>query len=191
MKIYKKTKHKKNVLQRDGRPLTVMAMIAMAMVLLFACGMGQRGSAPPPELYVDVLLAGTQGGGIHQEPSAEWITSREELDQLFNKLSAAQLPAQDPNKTTQIDFSVSRFILVSMGQKPTAGYSLKLDPESCSITKNSASISLVWSEPDPGMVSAQVITNPFILLRISKGGYDAVKIVDQHGQTWFDLLVVD
>jgi hypothetical protein len=78
-----------------------------------------------------------------------------------------------------------------MGQKPTAGYSLKLDPESCSITKNSASISLVWSEPDPGMVSAQVITNPFILLSISKGFYDSVKFVDQYGKTRLNVLIAD
>ena len=70
-----------------------------------------------------------------------------------------------------------------------AGYSLKLDPESCSISQETAYISLVWIEPAPGMVAAQVITNPFILLKLSKGGYDAVKVVDQHEQTRFDLPV--
>jgi len=34
-----------------------------------------------------------------------------------------------------------------------------------------------------------VITNPFILLKLSKGGYVVVKIVDQHEQTRFDLPV--
>ena len=102
---------------------------------------------------------------------------------------ALQMPAQDIKLALEVDFNASRILLVRMGQKPTAGYSLKLDPESCSVFQQTAYISLIWSEPDPGMVTAQVITNPFILLKLSKGGYDVVKIVDQHAQTRFDLPV--
>ena len=94
-------------------------------------------------------------------------------------------------KTADVDFETLRIVMISMGQKPTAGYSLKLDPDSCHISRNTAIISLIWSEPDPGMMAAQVITNPYILLEISKGGYEGIKIVDQHGQTRFDLSVTE
>lgn len=187
----KENNHIENLSEFDCTLLQMMAVVAIAMTFLFACGMGQRGNSPPPELGVDVLFTGTQGGGNHQEPSAEWITSREELDQLLNKLSAGQLPAQDLNKTTEIDFSASRVLLVRMGQNPTAGYRLKLDSESCMISQQTAYISVIWSEPDPGMVAAQVITNPFILLKISKGGYESVNVVDQHGQKRFELQLND
>jgi len=166
-------------------------MVAMAMSLLFACGMGQRGSAPPPELNVDVLLARTQGADSRLEASAKWIASREALEQLLVGQKAGQLPTQDLKPALVVDFAASRILLVRMGQKPTAGYSLKLDPGSCNIAQETASISLVWSEPAPGMVTAQVITNPYILLKLSKGGYDNVKVVDQHKKTLFDLPVAD
>lgn len=167
----------------------LIALIAMAMAMLFACGMGQRGNAPAPELSVDVLLTGTRGIDSHPELSAKWVTSREELEQMVEGQKALQMPAQDVKLALEVDFNASRILLVRMGQKPTAGYSLKLDPESCSVSQQTAYISLIWTEPDPGMVTAQVITNPFILLKLSKGGYDVVKIVDQHEQARFDLPV--
>ena len=167
------------------------AVFAMAMAFLFASGMGQRASAPPSELHVGVLTAGTQGGGNRPEPSAGWISSREELEHLFEAQNAQQLPAQDVNGALGLDFSAFRMLMVRMGQKPTAGYNLTLEPESCSISKDTAVISLVWNEPEPGMVAAQVMTHPFILLKISKGGYDKVQVVDQHGQIRFELPVDD
>ena len=178
-----------NIWSKNSVLTRVLALVAMVMALLFACGMGQRGSAPPPELNVDVLLTGTQGIDSRLEASAEWIASREELEQLLADQKTRQLPAQEQKPALEVDFTLSRILLVRMGQKPTAGYSLKLNPESCSISGQTAFISLIWTEPDPGMVAAQVITNPYILLKISKGGYDAVKIVDQHDQTRFDLPV--
>ncbi|MEN8246904.1 MAG: protease complex subunit PrcB family protein [Thermodesulfobacteriota bacterium] len=171
--------------------IKMLAMVAMSMALLFTCGMGQRGGVPAPELHVDILLTGTQGDGSHPEPSAEWIASREELGQLVDVHKSGQLPAQDRAAALDIDFNTTRILLVRMGQKPTAGYSLKLDPESCSISQKIAHISLIWAEPAPDLVTAQVITSPFILLKLSKGGYDAVEVVDQHGQARFDLLVAD
>ena len=171
--------------------LKIPPMIAVVMSLLFSCGMGQRGNVPPPELSVDVLLAGTQAIDSHLEASAEWIASREELEQLLDGLKASQMPAQDLKPALEVDFAISSILLVRMGQKPTAGYSLKLDAESCNISQETAYISLVWVEPAPGMVAAQVITNPFILLKLSKGGYAAVNVVDQHKKTLFDLPVAD
>ena len=161
----------------------LIALLTMAMAMLFACGMGQRGNAPAPALSVDVLLTGTRGIDSRPELSAKWVKSREELEQMIEGQKARKIPSQE------IDFNASRILLVRMGQKPTAGYSLKLDPESCSVSQQTAYISLIWTEPDPGMVTAQVITNPFILLKLSKGGYVVVKIVDQHEQTRFDLPV--
>ena len=166
----------------DCIPVRMIAMITLAMALLFACGMGQKGSAPPPELRVEALSAGTQGGGSNPEPSAERITSREELKTVLDARIGNQIPVQNLTKDLEIDFSTSWVLLVRMGQKPTAGYSLKLDPASCSISQQTAHVSLLWAEPDPGMVTAQVITSPFILLAISKGGYNSVEVVDQQGQ---------
>ena len=169
--------------------LKIPPMIAVVMSFLFACGMGQSGNVPAPELSVDVIMTGARGNDTRSQPSIKWIVSQEKLEQLIDDQGANLLLAQNVTTPLEIDFTLSRILLVRMGQKPTAGYNIKLDPESCSISQETAYISLVWTEPDPGMVAAQVITNPFILLKISKGGYDAVKIVDQHDQTRFDLPV--
>jgi len=170
-------------------PIRILAAIAMAMAFLFTSGMGQRASTPPPELHVEVVAGGTQGMGGSPEPSARWIASREDLDQVFGAQHALQLPAQDVKEALAVDSSAFRVLMVNMGQKPTAGYSFKLEPESCSISQQTAHITLIWTEPAPGMVAAQVITHPFILLKISKEGYDSVEIVDQQGQIRLEMPV--
>jgi hypothetical protein len=181
----------KNRLKSTYSPIKILAVVTMAVALLFACGMGQRAAAPPQELHVDVVAGGTQGMGSGPEPSAMWIAARDELDQVFGAQNALQLPAQDRKEALDVDFSTFRMLMVNMGQKPTAGYSLALDPQGGSISRQTAHITLIWTEPAPGMVTAQVVTHPFILLTISKGGFDSVKIVDQHGQTRFELSVYD
>ena len=138
---------------------------------------------------MDVMLSGTQGKADRTEPSADWVTSREGLDRLLKGYPILQLPIEDQQVILAVDFNASRALLVRMGQQPTAGYSLSLSPEGCGISGRNALISLVWKEPAQGMATAQVITHPFILLKISRGGYDAVQVVDQDGQVRFDLPV--
>lgn len=167
----------------------MLGAIAMALTLLLVVGMGQRGNAPVPELRVAVLLSGTRDTAERTEPSAAWITSGAELERSIDRLGALQLPAEDMQALIAVDLAAYRILLIGMGQKPTAGYGLELAPESCSLAERNARISLVWREPAQGMVTAQVITHPFILLKVSKGGYDAVQVVDQHGQVRFDLPV--
>ena len=167
----------------------MLVAAAMALTLLFTLGMGQRGNAPGVELSVEAILSGTRGTVDRTEPTVAWITSSEELERLTQDLQARQPPATDSQEDLSIDFSVSRVLLVRMGQQPTAGYGLGLAPVAGGITDRIALINLVWKEPAQGMATAQVITNPFMLLKISRGGYDTVKVVDQHGQTRFELSV--
>lgn len=181
----------KNILKIECTATRIVAIVAMSMSLLFACGMGQRGGTPAPELHVDVLLSGTQGGGSRPEPSAKWITSFEELEQLVATHKSGQLPAQDQAAALESDFNTSRILIARMGQQPTAGYSTKLDTGSCSISQETAHISLIWTEPSPDLVAAQVITSPFILLKLSKGGYDSVEVVDQNERSLFNLPVAE
>ena len=84
-----------------------------------------------------------------------------------------------------------RVLLVRMGRKPTAGYGLACIPERSGLDGATAVVALEWSEPPPGQISAQVVTNPFVVLKISKPGYNRVKLVDQNDQTLFELAVDD
>jgi len=39
-----------------------------------------------------------------------------------------------------------------------------------------------WSAPAPGMLSAQVVTSPCVLIKLSKGDFAAIQVVDQNDQ---------
>lgn len=171
--------------------LRIIGTAALSLILLFGLAMGQRESAPIPELSVDVLLSGTRGDLGHAEPSATWITSNDELDGLIKSHHARQLSDEDRQAILGVDFNASRALLVRMGQQPTAGYSLSLTPEDCGISGRIARISLVWKEPAQGMATAQMITHPFILLKISRDGYNSLQVIDQHGKARIELSVSD
>ncbi|MBW2677277.1 MAG: protease complex subunit PrcB family protein [Deltaproteobacteria bacterium] len=166
-----------------------MACISLSILVL--CGMGQRGDAPPMELKVDVLFEDTRGPDNSLEPSAEWIDSQAALERVYAATATLQLPAAESEPVPQIDWAENRVLLVKMGRKPTPGYAIQLHPEHCKISQDTAFISLRWSEPAPGSVLAQMITSPFILLKLEKQGYSSVNVMDQHGKTLFELPVAE
>jgi len=169
--------------------MLTMACISLSMLVL--CGMGQRGDAPPMELKVNVLFEDTRGPDNSLEPSAEWIDSQAALERVYTATATLQLPAEASLSIPEIDFTTNRVLLVRMGRKPTPGYAIQLHPEHCKISQDTAFISLRWSEPAPGSVLAQMITSPFILLKLEKQGYSSVNVMNQHGKTLFELPVAE
>jgi hypothetical protein len=73
-------------------------------------------------------------------------------------------------------------LLVEMGQKPTAGYGLRLSEMPARRVGTTLEIPFRWSEPAPGAITAQVVTSPCVLLRVDAGDARSVRIVDEQGQ---------
>ena len=170
------------------------ASLAAALIVstLFLWGMARRADTPPPSFSIHTLLAGVHmAGNQGTEPSAEWILSRQALQKIFSDAASHTLPASAAETTAEVDLAAYRVLLVRMGLKPTAGYSLHCLPERSGLDGATAVVAVQWSTPPPGQAGAQVVTNPFVLLKISKRGYNRVKVVDQNDQTLFELASDD
>lgn len=154
-----------------------------------ACGAGRQNESNSAHPEIAVLFVDTQGMRTSAASSATWILSMEELERLYAGFSALQLSAA-ATPVPEIDFDHHRVLLVEMGQKPTGGYAVHLNPDSPDASTDTALVNLQWKEPEPSSVVPQVITSPFILLKMEKGNYTAVRVMDQHHQTLFDLPVI-
>jgi len=80
------------------------------------------------------------------------------------------------------------FIKVDMGEKPTAGYHFALISQQLRIDNAIAQLDLAWLSPQPGGMTAQVITTPCIYLQLQKADYQQVIIRDSQGRQRFLLM---
>jgi hypothetical protein len=68
-----------------------------------------------------------------------------------------------------------------MGVHPTAGYSLSLAHTHARLDHDVVTIPLTWHEPAQGAITAQVITQPCLIVALEKRQYAGVRVVDQSG----------
>lgn len=124
-----------------------------------------------PEADVRVLASGLQCGSTDRASIAE-IGSSQEL--------SARLPDRSPAEPP-VAFDRERIFIISMGQQPTAGYSLGLARPRAGIDHAIATLLLDWQTPAPGAFTAQVITRPCLVITLEKRRYAGVRVVDQNG----------
>jgi hypothetical protein len=78
-------------------------------------------------------------------------------------------------------------LFIEMGQKPTGGYSVSLNKESSYFSdKPAAVICLNWNIPDQDAVLAKVMTSPYLILKLTKGNFTKIVVLDQENHTLFE-----
>ena len=123
------------------------------------------------EVNVRTLTSGLQCGKSKGVTIVE-LGSREEL--------GVQQPALLPGDLASA-FSSERIFVISMGLHPTAGYSLSLAHARARLEYDVVTIPLIWHEPARGAITAQVITQPCLIVALEKRQYAGVRVVDQSG----------
>lgn len=86
-----------------------------------------------------------------------------------------------------INFGHSWALLIEMGQKSTGGYSVSLDKFSSRLSDETAVIRINWNTPSKDALMTQIITSPYLMLRLSKENFTKVVVVDQENQTLFEI----
>jgi len=139
-------------------------------LVLVACAV-QDVDGRAREVDVRVLTSGLQCGKSKGVTIVE-LGSREEL--------GAQQPALLPGDLAAA-FNSERVFVISMGLHPTAGYSLSLAHTRARLDHDVVTIPLTWHEPAQGAITAQVITQPCLIVALEKRHYAGVRVVDQRG----------
>jgi len=80
-----------------------------------------------------------------------------------------------------LDFGHVSVIVISMGQKPTPGYTVDVSEGSVTLQGKALTISALWHQPPQGAVLPQVITSPCIAITVPTAQYSTVNVENQNG----------
>ena len=111
-------------------------------------------------------------------PGVRWMT---DSDQLSEWLAGKGVVTTDNQALPDVDFDADGVLVIWMGQRRTSGYSLELAPDAAVVDGRVARVPVRWVEPEEGMLTPQVITHPYLLLRLPRGNYDSIAVVDERG----------
>ncbi len=136
-------------------------------LLLTACAV-QDADERTDEVGVRSLTSGLQCGKGKRAAIVE-----------FDSTEARQ-PALAPGDLASA-LDSERVFVISMGRRPTAGYHLNLAQARARLEHGVVTIPVVWHEPAPGSITAQVITQPCLIVALEKRRYAGVRVVDQSG----------
>ena len=127
------------------------------------------------------IRSGQQMAGDSKTPGCMWITNENQLSGLMDGVGKGTKFSARPTLRPKIDFSAYGILAVWMGQKPTGGYALKLMDETAEIRNQTVLVPVRWIEPQKGMLTTQVIIHPYLMIRMAKGHYNRIVVIDQNG----------
>ncbi len=158
-------------------------LIFLSFFVLASC-QAKTGSNVHDILLVK-LFRGLQCPLEESTASAHWVSDSEALQQLINSV-----PKRVIGQTINLpsfDFKQRRLLLVSMGQRPSAGYQLVLQDEKLGREGKDLVLYLRWKQPDVDGLYAAVITYPCVWLDMPKLADIGVRILDGKGKQHFYL----
>lgn len=159
-----------------------LAMVTTMILGTSACqsGMEQAGSpetVPVRNVYISQQCYGDAAG-------IEPIREAQALADWWQPISRRQLPAKPlPQSLGTIRFNESDVFVISMGRQTSSGYGIELYENRALMELGTLTIPANFTKPPPGMMTAQVMSRPCIVVAVPSNPYQAVIVLDQRGNT--------
>ena len=136
-----------------------------------------------------VLLTGVQRGiGESDSMEAVWVSDEKQWNNLIASIPAERLELfPEPVAAPDVDFTKYGVLLIRMGEKPNGGYGLTLTADEAKIENREARIPVRLSEPEPGYMYTQAIVYPHLVIKMEKGAFDGIAVIDQKGSVMLRL----
>ncbi|NOZ52397.1 MAG: protease complex subunit PrcB family protein [Gammaproteobacteria bacterium] len=110
-----------------------------------------------------------------------WAVNAAEYAQLFAQLRGGMLSSPAPQPPL-VDFSRYGVLLIAMGQQRTGGYGITLSAQPLVSQGDVAILQIEWQEPSPDMMVIQMLSSPCLLVKVPRGSYSRIQVVDQRNQ---------
>lgn len=162
-----------------GRIIWVSGL--MAVLLGHGCVNTPRGQAAGGDVAVETLHSWALCTGASTSPNAVWIDSRQMFKVHWQRIHSHRIGAGKPS-IPQIEWDTHGLVLIHMGQKPTGGYGLELIRRRALLKDGTAHVRVNWKQPPANAIATTMITSPCLLVKIRRGDYHSVAIIDQSGR---------
>ena len=167
--------------------LWVVIMLTIATLLPPACVHMSKPGASTMLVRLAVLRSGNMTDNANRLPGGIWISGQKQLAAIVSRLQQGQILTKDI-VLSEIDFNEDGVLLVWMGQKNTGGYALALMADHADINNDDVRVPIRWIAPQKGQVVSQMMTHPFLMVKMTKGLYAKVIVIDQNS---LEKVVVD
>ncbi|MGD9164330.1 MAG: protease complex subunit PrcB family protein [Chromatiales bacterium] len=147
-------------------------LTGMGLILLVACGCNTLASS-------SVSVIDQFRCGVNHIAGVQLLSDAGSI-----KTDSARISIGKPQKDSDVknlDQDQFWIVRVDMGRQPSGGYGLRLMSEQLEISSDRARVALEWLEPKAGLVQIQALTYPCLYLKVAKGNYSRLEIVDQEG----------
>jgi len=161
-------------------PITIV--FGLLVLPTAACqSWAERGAQQSDKPAVEAIYASAHCGRVQTTPSATWIDSARQLETSIKRIRSGMLGGK-PVKLPMLDFQHEIVLLVEMGQRPTLGYRLEMaGADDLRISQHQAQLTLDWLHPPADALVAQAITSPCLLIKLDRGSYTSIQILDRQG----------
>jgi hypothetical protein len=167
--------------KKDGimnRMLLFVLLVAVNL-MVGGCAHSTPSATAPEAVPMAVIFGGSMAGGTDMAPGGVWLSDQKQLDALMDRLfKGTRIPSQ---VGPDIDFSAEGVLVVWMGRKTSGGYALELAADRAEIEDHTARVPVRWIEPAKGAMVTQIMTDPYLMVRLAKGGYDKIVVIDADG----------
>jgi hypothetical protein len=109
----------------------------------------------------EIVQQGTYSG--KRDTIAKLIATQAEWEQLWKQHVSVLVP-QPP--VPQIDFETEVVVAIFAGEKKSGGYAVVIKDVSAEV--NDVVVTYRFTEPQPGSFTIQVITQPYVILKMDK-----------------------
>lgn len=166
--------------QRLMGPVVILTFSGYA--ILSGCAFADK------TVKASAIFSSLEGEGLGEIPGAAWIDDNEEYASFMNRIRRLRLGGVQSEVPVE-DFGSEGVLIIWMGRKPTGGYKIELAQDRTYIKDHTAIVTVRWMEPAEGTVLAQRITGPCIMIRMSRGDYTRIKVIDEEGIVRAETLV--
>ena len=156
------------------------------ILVLGACGTGLNPIPDTSEpVQAQVIYRGIQCPAIQPgiqviRDAISWTDWQRQRQQMFF------LASNEPEDAApDLDFGQASVIVISMGQKPTPGYTVDVPEGSVALQGTLLTINTIWQQPPEGAILPQVITSPCIAITVPTVPFSTVTVENQNG----DILI--
>ncbi len=160
------------------KPCLLFVSLVALNLMLGGCTHSTSTAAGPCAVPVAVISSGPVIQGTDRQPGGVWITDQEQLDTLTRHMTMGNRIPDPLAALPTIDFTEEGVLVIWMSQHPTGGYALELAAQQAEIKDATILVPVRRITPRQGAAVVQMITQPYLMLRIGKGNYNTITIID-------------
>ena len=181
-------KNKTKTMQRMQYQALRLIAVSFFALTVIACSANEQHSpnestdqTPKPQSHnqasmpLEILHSTSQCGSVSEN---QWITSQEGFARLYQATRRTVI-SPTISQSPEVDFEKHGVLLLTMGQQRTGGYAIKLAGRELVMEGPVAVVRINWQEPRPGMMVTQALTNPCVFIKVPRGSYHTLRVVDQ------------